>query len=66
MTQVRMQKDLVVLVADKNMEFAVKGLLPRSQSFGINPLAYDIHVHIERDPGCFFNPTSATGGVLIS
>mgnify|MGYP001561673201 CR=1 FL=1 len=53
MTQVRTQKDLVVLVADKNMEFAIKGLLSRSQSFGINPLTYDIHVHIERDPGCF-------------
>ena len=45
-------KDLVVLVADKNMEHAVKGLLTRRQSLEIRPIAFDIFVHPERDPGC--------------
>ena len=45
-------KDLVVLVADKNMEQAVAGLLERPQSMAIRPLTYDIFVHVRRDPGC--------------
>ncbi len=45
-------KDLVVLVADKNMEQTVKGLLGRSRSLGIRPLEYDTFVHPRRDPGC--------------
>ena len=45
-------KDLIVLVADKDMEYAVKGLLERHQSFPIKPVTYDIFVHPERDPGC--------------
>ena len=46
-------KDLAVLVADKNMETTVRGLLPRSESLGIRKIAFDIFVHPQRDPGCF-------------
>lgn len=45
-------RDLVVLVADKNMEHAVKGLLGRPQSLEIHPVTYDLFVHPRRDPGC--------------
>jgi len=45
-------KDLVVLVADKNMEQALEGLLKRSQALHIRPLTYDLFVHPRRDPGC--------------
>jgi hypothetical protein len=47
------QRDLVVLVADKNMEAGFKALLERHRSFGIRPITADTFVHPERDPGCF-------------
>lgn len=47
------RKDLVALVADKNMEFALKGLLMQHRALGIRPLQTDVYVHPERDPGCF-------------
>lgn len=45
-------KDLVVLVADKNMEAVATSLLSRSQDLGIRHLSFDIFVHPRRDPGC--------------
>ena len=47
-----LQKDLVILVADKNMEFAVRGLLSRAESLGARRPEVDVYVHPERDPGC--------------
>lgn len=47
------EKDLVVLVADNNMESAFVGLLARRESLAIRPLTYDIRVHPLRDAGCF-------------
>ncbi len=45
-------KDLVVLVADKNMEAVVRTLLEkRHQSLGIRQVQVDIFVHPRRDPG---------------
>lgn len=44
--------DLVILVADKNMEFGIRGLLSRGPSLGIRAITSDIYVHPERDPGC--------------
>lgn len=45
--------DLVILVADKNMKFAVAGLLNRSEALDIQiTLTYKVFVHPERDPGC--------------
>lgn len=46
-------RDLIMLVADKNMEFAVKGLLTRSQSLGIREPDAQIFVDPHHDPGCY-------------
>lgn len=46
-------QDIIILVADKNMEFAIKGLLTREQSLKIRPINYQIYVHPDRDPGCY-------------
>lgn len=47
-------KDLVVLVADKNMEAAVKTLIEkRHESLGIGQVQADVFVHPRRDPGVF-------------
>jgi len=45
-------KDLIILVADKSMEYTLKGVLGRSEALGIRPVTFDILVHPERDPGC--------------
>lgn len=45
-------KDIVALMADKNMELSIKGLLSRHNAFGIRPVTYDLYIHPERDPGC--------------
>ena len=52
MTNVGTVRDLVVLAADKNIEYAIRGLLSRYLSLGIRPIDADIFVHPERDPGC--------------
>ena len=44
------QKDLVVLVADKDMEHALKGLLGRPRALGIREIEADIRVHPRHDP----------------
>lgn len=46
------QKDLVVLVPDKNMAAAVTGILSRRESLTIRSVSAEIVVHPERDPGC--------------
>jgi len=47
-------KDLVVLVADKNAEAAVKTLIEkRHESLGIRQVQADVFVHPRRDPGVF-------------
>jgi hypothetical protein len=47
-------KDLVVLVADKNMEAAVKTLIEkRHKSLGIRQVQPDVFVHPDRDAGVF-------------
>lgn len=40
-----------MLVADKNMQFALKGALDRPQSLGIRPVNFDFIVHPGRDGG---------------
>lgn len=52
MTGGQYSHDLVVLVADKNMEFAVKGILGRAPAMGIREPISVVHVHPEKDPGC--------------
>lgn len=44
-------QDLIVLVADKNMEMAVRGLLSRPEALGIRPVTFEIVCHSQRDPG---------------
>ncbi len=45
--------DLIVLVADNNMENTLRGLLSRHWALGIRPITYDIFRHDKRDPGCW-------------
>ncbi|MDW8319119.1 MAG: hypothetical protein RMN53_14910 [Anaerolineae bacterium] len=45
-------KDLVALVADKNMEAVVSSLLSRSPDLKIRHFSFDIFVYPRRDPGC--------------
>ncbi|MBI3468590.1 MAG: hypothetical protein HY000_36775 [Planctomycetes bacterium] len=52
MTSPSYSKDLVVLVADKNTEFGLKGILARCESLRIRPITSDIFVHKNRDAGC--------------
>ncbi len=53
MTSIAPEKDLLVLAADGQMEFAVKGLLTRGEAIGFRDIAVDIHIHPAKDPGCF-------------
>lgn len=63
-----MKKDLIVLVADKNMEFAVRGILSRLNALMLRDISLDLYVHPERDPGClsrghdFLRPFIASHG----
>lgn len=47
------EKDLVVLVPDKDLEFTMRGILSRPQSLGIHPINVDIFLYMRHDPGCF-------------
>lgn len=44
-------QDLVVLVADKNMQFALQGALDRPQALGVRALSYEFRSHMGRDGG---------------
>jgi hypothetical protein len=44
-------KDLAVLVADKNMEYALRGILARPEALGIHRLSYETETHPGRDGG---------------
>ncbi len=44
-------KDLVVLVADKNMHYALRGALARPDAMGIRSVAPEFRTHIGRDGG---------------
>ena len=45
-------KDLVVLAADKNIEYTLRGLFARPQSLGLQPIEVDIFIEPEHDPAC--------------
>ena len=58
MTENEYEKDVVFLVADKNIKFAINGLLSRHHSLQIKPLTSDtrdIFVHPQKDSGCLLN-----------
>jgi hypothetical protein len=44
-------QDLVVLVADKNMQFALQGALARPHALGIRPVTHEFRSHMGRDGG---------------
>ncbi len=44
-------QDLVLLVADKNMQFALQGALSRPEALGIRPILYEFRSHLGRDGG---------------
>jgi len=47
-------KDLVILVADADMEQALRGLLARPGALGIRAgITFDVFRHPRRDPGVF-------------
>jgi len=47
-------KSLIALVADKNMEFLMRGLLPRISNIEeVVAFSFDVIVHPYRDPGIF-------------
>jgi len=48
-------RDLIVLVADKNMKAAVCGLLSRRQSMGIRTVDAEVVTHPQKDSGCYNN-----------
>ncbi len=45
-------RDLVVLAADKDIDFGLRGLLRRPKALGIRPIDAQTFVHPRRDPGC--------------
>ena len=52
MNQTAQQRDLIVLVADADMEYATKSLLGRSESLGVAQIDFEVFRHHDRDPGC--------------
>ena len=57
-------KDLIILTADKNMRFAVEGLLGRPQALFIRPVKANFYIHPERDPGCLLRSHSFLGSFV--
>lgn len=47
-----MPTDLVLLAADKDIEYGMRGLLNRPLALGIRPIEHTIYVHPQHDPGC--------------
>ncbi len=52
MTDRQQTKDLIVLVPDADMEYAIQALLLRHQALDIRPITFDIRRHLQRDSGC--------------
>ena len=47
-----MKQDLVLLVADKDMEYALRGLLERTHALQIRSIKAEFFVHPQHDPAC--------------
>ena len=47
-----MNKDLVVLAADKDVEQALRGLFERPEALNIRPIQADVLIHPQHDPAC--------------
>ncbi len=46
------ENDLIALVADRDMEQALHGLLTEPKRLGTRPVKHQIRIHPGRDPGC--------------
>lgn len=46
------QRNLVVLVVDKSMDYSIRGILHRHQSLGIEQIDFETYQHPYRDSGC--------------
>ncbi len=53
MSDAGLKADLVAVVADKDMEFAMRGILSRRRALQIREVTVDIFSHPEHDPGCY-------------
>lgn len=53
MNQAPAQQDLVIVVADKDMEYTVRGLLSRQEALRIRGVSAEVYAHPEHDPGCY-------------
>lgn len=61
MTTPRRRRDLVLVVADKDIEQTMRGLLSRPRALGIRGVDYELLSHPGHDPGCY-----TSGHALIS
>ena len=48
-------KDLIAIVADKDMQYAIRGLLTRHQALGVRPLRAEVRRHPQHDPACLLD-----------
>ena len=53
MNAMTQQRDVIFLVADRNTQAAVQGLLSRRESLAIRSVDGTIYAHPEHDPGCY-------------
>lgn len=53
MTSAGLQRDLIFLVADRNIEAAIQGVLGRHASLQIRPVSAVVRTHPQKDPGCY-------------
>ena len=55
-------KDLVCVVADKQIKATIEELLRRPLSLGIRPIQAELLVHPHHDPGCYARPADLLRG----
>ena len=48
-------RDLLILVADVNIEKVIRKMLEQSKKLEISEIDYEIYIHPEHDPGCCTN-----------
>ncbi len=52
LNDIKNKRDLIVLVADGQMEATLRSLLHRPEALGIRNITFDIYVHPHHDAGC--------------
>lgn len=45
-------RDLIVVVPDADLEFAIRAMLSRHEALRIRSITFDVRRHVERDAGC--------------